>query len=201
MRGGAGGGAWGGSGPGCEDAGGQLSPRQPCWCCRCFGCGGGRLRYPPRSCFPRCFRCRSHKQREITKFNPPPPSGGKATGKPVTAAGWRCPHTRVHGCARVCTRVGVPLPPAAVGCGDPGALPKSRFSVALQPSKRCQQPRVTGQGGDVPSWVSPSPSHAPSVLRATGIPCSLLCTCHVMGWLPVKPVPPARAHPSPPVRP
>lgn len=178
-----------------EDAGGQLSPPSPAGAAG-VSAAGGTAPLPPRSCFPRRFRCRSHKQREITKFNPPTRGGGKATGKPVTAAGWRCRHTRVHACPWLCTPVGVPLPPGT--CGDPAALPKSRFPVALQPSK---QPRVTGQGADVPSWVSPSPSHAPSVLGATGIPCSSLCTCHVMTWLPVKPVPPARALFSPPVRP
>lgn len=152
--------------------------------------------FPPT---PRYFRCRSHKQREITKFD-----SRQRQNPPANRAA--LPGDRGGGLARwwprVCRRV------QACGCAAPrgtagplDAFPKpGGFLVALQPSEPCQEPKVTGQSGDVPGWVSPSPSHAPSALGA-GIPCSLLFTCHVMVWLPVKPVAPGRALPFPPALP
>lgn len=134
------------------------------------------------------------------------PSSGKSRRRtglrcPVTAAGWRWPCTRVHVCACVCTRVGVPLPmaelpPPAGGCGDPGALPKpGAFRGLCSPPSPSRSPKVTGQGGDAPGWVSPSPLARPPRRHPS------LCTCHVMVWLPVKPVAPGRALPSPPALP
>lgn len=156
-------------GSGSEDAGGQLSPRQRATVPTVFWLRGRWLLPPPphpKSRFPRYFRCRSHKQREITKFNSRQRQNHRQTGLrcPVTAAvalparGHAC--RRVHACAGVCRRVGVPLP---VGTAGPlAAFPKpGGFWWLYSPPSPCQEPKVTGQGGDVPGWVSPSPIARP----------------------------------------
>lgn len=149
--------------------GGSSAPASGRRCRRCFGCGGGGFFPPPphpKSRFPRYFRCRSHKQREITKFNSRQRQNHRQTGLrcPVTAAvalparGHAC--RRVHACAGVCRRVGVPFP---VGTAGPlAAFPKpGGFWWLYSPPSPCQEPKVTGQGGDVPGWVSPSPIARP----------------------------------------
>lgn len=170
---------------GCEDAGGSSAPASGAGAAGVPAAGEtAPFCPPPGSCFPRCFPCRSHKQRDPpSKFNPHQQQShrqnraallGDRSGLEVAVHTCACVCVRVHVCARVwvCRSLWRSCPQLR----GPQCSPKTRwFLGALQPTKPCQEPEVTGQGGDVPGWVSPSPSHAPSSLRA-GIPRSAHAT-------------------------
>lgn len=108
--------------------------------------------------------------------------------------------TRAGACTRVRACVGVWVCRSPLAQLAPWLLSQNQevfggFTALRAPAR---SPKSRGKVVMCQAGCHRPPSHAPSALGA-GIPCSLLFTCHVMVWLPVKPVAPGRVLPFPPV--